>query len=212
MFKQPTPNNPIYAMPQLINLQQQQQQQHMDISHMLSPRAPASSAINHYQGFQFSLKSKQPYQDSKLNKFMSILHRNNRIDPNRKSFVVDRKTLESSSSVWKDTQTSLLTAYEQPPPPTTPRQQDHHQRASFVLPPPLIDTPMIESSSPKLSSWLPGLFHFKQPKVCSLECEARDEREAIGKVSQVLQEVYIHHKSYPLASLLTFMIISIWTE
>jgi hypothetical protein len=145
------PNAPTYAIPQ----------QHMNVNHMLSPRAPATH--------HFTRK------DSKLNKFMSILHRSNRIDP--------RKTLESSSSVWKD----MLNA--SPPPPTTPRQQDHHQRASFVLPPPLIDTPMIES--PKLSSWLPGLFHFKQPKVCSLECEARDEREAIGKVSQVLHEVSI---------------------
>ncbi|KAL9556857.1 hypothetical protein MBANPS3_001679 [Mucor bainieri] len=195
-----------YVMPQP---PPQQHQQHMNVNHMLSPRAPASSALNHHQ-FQYSRKNSSHHQpDSKLNRFMNMWQRNHRIDPNppsqqssmfkvsSKPMIFDRKAIESSSSVWRD---SIM--YEAPPPPSTPnqRQQHQHNRASFVstssratqqqqqqspLFPPQQTTVM---ESPKLSSWLPGLFHFKQPKVCSLECEARDEREAIGKISQVLEE------------------------
>ncbi|KAI9309320.1 kinase-like domain-containing protein [Cunninghamella echinulata] len=43
------------------------------------------------------------------------------------------------------------------------------------------------AESPRLS-WLPGLFHFKKPKVCSINCFAKDENEAIGKISQIIQE------------------------
>ncbi|KAI8388541.1 kinase-like domain-containing protein [Radiomyces spectabilis] len=44
-----------------------------------------------------------------------------------------------------------------------------------------------------LNSWLPGLFHFKQPKVCSIDCYAKDEREAVGKIAQVLEECMQGH-------------------
>ncbi|CAO3621890.1 unnamed protein product [Cunninghamella echinulata] len=43
------------------------------------------------------------------------------------------------------------------------------------------------AESPRLS-WLPGLFHFKKPKVCSINCFAKDESEAVGKISQIVQE------------------------
>lgn len=58
-----------------------------------------------------------------------------------------------------------------------------------------------QQGSPRLSSWLPGLFHFKQPKVCSIDCAARDEREAIGKIKQVLEEV----RRYPHTHRITMM-------
>lgn len=190
-----------YVMPHQPHQPQQQSQQHMDINHMLSPRAPASSALNHHQ-FQYSRKSSSHQQDSKLNRFMNMWQRNHRIDPNpptpqsqqssmfkisSKPIIFDRKAIESSSSVWRD---SVI--YESNNPPATPRQQQN--RASFVSnssrsPQPIQQQTTTVMESPKLSSWLPGLFHFKQPKVCSLECEARDEREAIGKISQVLKEV-----------------------
>ncbi|CEP19895.1 hypothetical protein [Parasitella parasitica] len=194
-----------YILPQ----QPQQPQQHMNINHMLSPRAPASSALNHHQ-FQFSRKNSSHQQDSKLNRFMNIWQRNHRIDPNSSSshqssmfkiaskpIIFDRKAIESSSSVWRD---SVMYESVNPPPPppqlsSTPnnRQQQYRNRASFAssLKSPHQPLPQISATvteSPRLSSWLPGLFHFKQPKVCSLECEARDEREAIGKISQVLEE------------------------
>ena len=178
-----------------------QQQQHMNINHMLSPRAPASSALTTHQ---FSRKNSfAPPQDSKFNKFMHMWQRNstNRVDPVTPNYrlsmpqppqplAFDRKAIESSSSVWRDpNQAPILT--------TTPKYDQvnmKQQRASFIKPqqpPSLPSADMSILSSPKLSSWLPGLFHFKQPKVCSLECEARDEREAIGKISQVLEEVSV---------------------
>jgi hypothetical protein len=184
--------------------QQSQPQQHMNINHMLSPRAPASSALNHHQ-FQYSRKNSSHQQDSKLNRFINMWQRNHRIDPNpptpqsqqssmfkisSKPMIFDRKAIESSSSVWRD---SVM--YESNNSPTTPRQQRKQNRASFVSNSSRSPQPFQQQQtttvmeSPKLSSWLPGLFHFKQPKVCSLECEARDEREAIGKISQVLEEV-----------------------
>ncbi|KAG2224244.1 hypothetical protein INT45_000275, partial [Circinella minor] len=60
---------------------------------------------------------------------------------------------------------------------SSPRSSQQQQRSSVA-----------STGSPRLSSWLPGLFHFKQPKVCSVDCNARDEREAIGKITQVLEE------------------------
>jgi hypothetical protein len=193
-------NTQYYAMPHPQHIQQ-----HTNINHMLSPRAPASSALNHQ--YQYAKKHQQPYQhppyqDSKLNRFMNMWQRNHRIDPNppsspaassnsfrlsmhtpqqqQKPFVFDRKAIESSSSVWKDPNVVPFVA----PPPASPSER---VSAAMRTPPTVTEPPVMES--PKLSSWLPGLFHFKQPKVCSLECEARDEREAIGKISQVLQEV-----------------------
>lgn len=193
-----------YVMPQPPP-QNQPPQQHMNINHMLSPRAPASSALNHHQ-FQYSRKNPSHQPDSKLNRFMNMWQRNHRIDPNppsqqssmfkvsSKPMIFDRKAIESSSSVWRD---SVM--YEAPQPPSTPNHRQQRNRASFVStssratqqqqPPLLPQQQTTVMESPKLSSWLPGLFHFKQPKVCSLECEARDEREAIGKISQVLEEV-----------------------
>ncbi|KAI9304553.1 hypothetical protein BJ944DRAFT_266669 [Cunninghamella echinulata] len=44
------------------------------------------------------------------------------------------------------------------------------------------------SESPKLSSWLPGLFHFKQPKVCQLDCIAASEHEALQRVSYIVEK------------------------
>jgi hypothetical protein len=201
-------NSQYYAMSN--HQHQHMQQQHTNINHMLSPRAPASSALNHQ--YQYAKKHQQPYQfppyqDSKLNRFMNMWQRNHRVDPNppsspastsnnfrlsmhtpqqqQKPFVFDRKAIELSSSVWRDTNVVSFVGQPQVPPPN----DLHQQRASVTMrtPPTVTEPPVMES--PKLSSWLPGLFHFKQPKVCSLECEARDEREAIGKISQVLQEV-----------------------
>lgn len=210
-------NNQCYATPH-----QQHMQQHTNINHMLSPRAPASNALNHQ--YQYAKKHQQPgqfppYQDSKLNRFMNMWQRNHRVDPNpplspvsnsnnfrlsmhtpqqqSKPFVFDRKAIESSSSVWRDPnivpfvgQSQVSPNEQQPqpqPPPPPPQQQQQRTSVAMRTPVTVTEPPVMES--PKLSSWLPGLFHFKQPKVCSLECEARDEREAIGKISQVLQEV-----------------------
>lgn len=176
--------NQYYAIPQYAP---PPPQQHMNINHMLSPRAPASSALNHLNTHQYSRKNSftPQQQDSKLNRFMHMWQRNhaNRVEPNNHRLsmpqpqppVFDRKAIESSSSVWKyPIQAPLLNS------PTYDRQRTSNLRTQ---PEPNM------LASPKLSSWLPGLFHFKQPKVCSLECEARDEREAIGKISQVLEEV-----------------------
>ncbi|KAI8049145.1 kinase-like domain-containing protein [Gilbertella persicaria] len=200
-----SPFNPYYNV---LSQPPPQPQQHMSVNHMLSPRTPASSVL-HQQNHHHSYKQQQhqylPQQDSKLNRFMNMWQRNHRVDPTpppsqhtfrlsmppspqQKSFCFDRKALESSSSVWKDpsVQTPLL-YHEQS---STPKQK----RSSFVMRSPQHQAPSRvphqepPMESPKLTSWLPGLFHFKQPKVCSLECEARDEREAIGKLSQVLQE------------------------
>lgn len=189
--------NPYYAIPQY-TAPPQQQQQHMNINHMLSPRAPASSALNHHNTHQYARKNsfapapppQQPQQDSKLNRFMHMWQRNhtNRVEPNNHRLsmpqqqpIFDRKAIEASSSVWRDpSQVPLLNS-----PIYDKQQRTSNLRAQ---PPPTVE-PNNTMSSPKLSSWLPGLFHFKQPKVCSLECEARDEREAIGKISQVLEEV-----------------------
>lgn len=192
---EPMNYNQYYAIPQYVPPQQPQQpQQHMNINHMLSPRAPASSALNHLNTHQYSGKPPStPQQDSKLNRFMHMWQRNhtNKVEPNQHRLsmpqpqapVFDRKALESSSSVWRDPiQAPVLN-----PPSTYDRQRTSNLRSQPEIP-----------TSPKLSSWLPGLFHFKQPKVCSLECEARDEREAIGKVSQVLEEV-----SYPFFIIIT---------
>jgi hypothetical protein len=176
--------------------QQYAQQQHMNINHMLSPRAPASSVLN-YQYARYSRSPKmsttQPltHQDSssnKLNRFMQNMwqRNNNKVDPVKLSQpMFDRKAIELSSSVWRD-QIPIINN-----PPTSNMLADPvaaRQRSSLLRhqqQQPIIEAP----ASPKLSSWLPGLFHFKQPKVCSLDCEARDEREAIGKISQVLEEV-----------------------
>lgn len=184
---------------------QQQQQQHMNINHMLSPRAPASSALNHLNTHQFSRKNSFT---PKLSRFMHMWQRNNtnRVDPVSPThnsnyrlnmpqppqpLVFDRKAIESSSSVWRDP--SHLPALSNTPPLVKYDQFNmKQQRESYLKPQELQLQPQLSEasilSSPKLSSWLPGLFHFKQPKVCSLECEARDEREAIGKISQVLEE------------------------
>lgn len=175
--------NQYYAIPQYAP---PPPQQHMNINHMLSPRAPASSALNHLNTHQYSRKTAStPQQDSKLNRFMHMWQRNhaNRVEPNNHRLsmpqpqapVFDRKALESSSSVWRDPNQAPVVN-----PPAYDRQRTPNLRSQPDM-----------LTSPKLSSWLPGLFHFKQPKVCSLECEARDEREAIGKVSQVLEEVSI---------------------
>ncbi|KAI8099714.1 uncharacterized protein BX664DRAFT_377459 [Halteromyces radiatus] len=51
---------------------------------------------------------------------------------------------------------------------------------------PLLKAPMFDS--PRLSSWLPALLHFKQPKVCTINCIAKDEKEAFGKIAQVIRE------------------------
>lgn len=207
-------------------------QQHMNINHMLSPRAPASSVLN----YQYARYSQNPssttsssnrmtppfmhhHQDTsthhtsytnsssgsqnKLNRFMqTIWHKSssNRVDPAVKLSqpMFDRRAIESSSSVWRD-QIPLLSHHQ---PSTNMFSSAASNDASSVTrqrnsllkqqPQPMMTMeapPVIVPISPRLSSWLPGLFHFKQPKVCSLECEARDEREAIGKISQVLQEV-----------------------
>ncbi|KAG1070654.1 hypothetical protein G6F42_026103 [Rhizopus arrhizus] len=177
-----------YVMPQPPP-QHQPPQQHMNINHMLSPRAPASSALNHHQ-FQYSRKNPSHQPDSKLNRFMNMWQRNHRIDPNppsqqssmfkvsSKPMIFDRKAIESSSSVWRD---SVM--YEAPQPPSTPNHRQQRNRASFVSissratqqqqPPLLPQQQTTVMESPKLSSWLPGLFHFKQPKVCLLECAGR---------------------------------------
>ncbi|KAI8337593.1 hypothetical protein BC941DRAFT_39307 [Chlamydoabsidia padenii] len=42
--------------------------------------------------------------------------------------------------------------------------------------------------SPKLSSWLPGLSHFKRPKIYTIRCLAKDDKEAFGKLAQVIRE------------------------
>jgi hypothetical protein len=116
--------------------------------------------------------------------------------------MFDRKAAESNSLVWNDpAQVTLLS----PPPvfdmPPSPSARQAH-RYSFNPPSHAKPTALhIHNSNAKRSSWLPGLFHFKQPKVCSIECEARDEREAIGKLSQVLQEV---KRKYNIASKLFF--------
>ncbi|CAO3598001.1 unnamed protein product [Absidia cylindrospora] len=51
---------------------------------------------------------------------------------------------------------------------------------------PHMKAPTIDS--PKLSSWLPGLSHFKRPKICTINCSAKDDKEAFGKVAQVIRE------------------------
>ncbi|KAG2229922.1 hypothetical protein INT48_008303 [Thamnidium elegans] len=188
--------NPYYAIPQY-TAPPQQPQQHMNVNHMLSPRAPASSALNNHNTHQYARKGsfapvpppQQQQQDSKLNRFMHMWQRNhtNRVEPNNHRLslpqqqpIFDRKAIEASSSVWRDpSQVPLLNS-----PIYDKQQRTSNLRAQ---PPPTME-PNNTISSPKLSSWLPGLFHFKQPKVCSLECEARDEREAIGKISQVIEE------------------------
>ncbi|CAO3647242.1 unnamed protein product [Cunninghamella blakesleeana] len=43
------------------------------------------------------------------------------------------------------------------------------------------------SESPRLS-WLPSLFHFKKPKICSINCFAKDQKEALRKISHIVQE------------------------
>lgn len=146
-------------------------QQHMNINHILSPRA-----IHH--------RREEPIdQDSKLSRMMQLWPKN-KVDPSSpvlraSRYLFDRKAVESSSLVWNDPVT-LPPVLDGPP---SPSRQAH--RYSF-------NPPSLTKTSPhnhtKRTSWLPGLFHFKQPKVCSIECEARDEREAIGKLSQVLQE------------------------
>ncbi|CAO3685918.1 unnamed protein product [Rhizopus stolonifer] len=40
----------------------------------------------------------------------------------------------------------------------------------------------------KRSSWIPSLFHLKPSKVCTMECEAKDEKEVIGKLSKILHK------------------------
>jgi hypothetical protein len=170
---------------------------HTSINHMLSPRAPASSAL-HHQNYtnQYLQKQQSLYrsnnQDSKLNKIFNMWQRNHRVDPMKKPFMFDRKTLESSSSLWKDNQLPVLSPISNKRdskssihhhPQVVPSSSNHFSPHAL----PKAEQPL--GGSPKLTSWLPGLFHFKQPKVCSLECEARDEREAMGKVAQAVEEV-----------------------
>lgn len=163
----------------------------MNINHILSPRA-----IHH--------RREEPIdQDSKLSRMMQLWPKN-KVDPSSpvlraSRYLFDRKAVESSSLVWNDPVT-LPPVLDGPP---SPSRQAH--RYSF-------NPPSLTKTSPhnhtKRTSWLPGLFHFKQPKVCSIECEARDEREAIGKLSQVLQEV--KKKKHILCVFVSYFVYSVW--
>ncbi|KAI9487825.1 MAG: kinase-like domain-containing protein [Benjaminiella poitrasii] len=210
-------NNQQFALPppQVLNTAYDTQP-HVYTNQLLSPKVSSSHQQGYQPTIKTPLQQqqrKQPYQfpsfqqqDSKLNKFMNIWQRNHRVDPNipfqngahpfrfslpqqPRQSPFDRKTAESSSSIWKEntTRNSLVLPHpsnydQQQTPLLSAAGQSYNQKYS----PSVIEPPLVES--PKLTSWLPGLFHFKQPKVCSLECEARDEREAIGKISQVLKE------------------------
>ncbi|CEG67504.1 Putative CAMK/CAMKL protein kinase [Rhizopus microsporus] len=166
-----------------------QLQQHMNnISHMLSPRVPS-----HHR------RHNNDPEDSQMSRMMHLWQRN-KVDPasplQRHQYVFDRTAIESSSLVWKDPSQAapfLSPAFDVTP-TSSPTTHRHAHRYSFnppchyVKPQQHTSPTVATSNNSKRTSWLPGLFHFKQPKVCSLECEARDEREAIGKLSQVLRE------------------------
>lgn len=158
---------------------------------MLSPRVPS-----HHR------RHNNDPEDSQMSRMMHLWQRN-KVDPasplQRHQYVFDRTAIESSSLVWKDPSQAapfLSPAFDVTP-TSSPTTHRHAHRYSFnppchyVKPQQHTNPTVATSNNSKRTSWLPGLFHFKQPKVCSLECEARDEREAIGKLSQVLREVTI---------------------
>ncbi|CAO3596500.1 unnamed protein product [Absidia cylindrospora] len=49
-------------------------------------------------------------------------------------------------------------------------------------------TPSVSDDNTQHSSWLPGLFYYKEPKVCTLDCVALRESEALQKTAHILEK------------------------
>lgn len=133
-------------------------------------------------------------EPSKLNRIMHLWQRN-KVEP------VTAATNMKAPNKGSHRLSMPAPIVQHPPPQHSPFQHRHDitttGRPTLATPPMLTSTSRVstprQQGSPRLSSWLPGLFHFKQPKVCSIDCAARDEREAIGKIKQVLEEVNMQY-------------------
>ncbi|KAG1452138.1 hypothetical protein G6F56_007898 [Rhizopus delemar] len=67
-------------------------------------------------------------------------------------------------------------------------QSSRKMRQNKVDPNPPLPSSHMTVRHLKRSSWIPSLFHLKQSKVCTMECEAKDEKEVIGKLSKILHK------------------------
>ncbi|KAI9317473.1 kinase-like domain-containing protein [Dichotomocladium elegans] len=181
---------------------QQPQHQFHHISHMLSPRTPTHQSVFHplynvQQQPGLPSPSSPPlasldqqYASVPKNESCGraphpLWHRPNRIDPetqHQHPFKALGNQQQYLPFVFHDTssipESSTARRVTQPPPSALqpqpqPQPQPQSQRTG--------------SSTPRLASWLPGLFHFKQPKVCSIDCLARDEQDAVAKVARVVE-------------------------
>lgn len=134
---------------------------------------------------------------SKFNRLIHLWQRN-RVEPTAKAHKASHRlsmpTPQTQLEFDRMQRSSVISpvpaaavAPEQPSHPPAPPHSPFLRHQSALLSPSL--SRPAATGSPRLSSWLPGLFHFKQPKVCSIDCIARDEHEAVGKITQVLEEV-----------------------
>ncbi|KAG1051209.1 hypothetical protein G6F43_006565 [Rhizopus delemar] len=183
-----------------------QSQQHMSASHILPPKIVSTDHHNcNDDAFSSTTAERDHPITTKLHpqivsKLTKILHLQpkNKINPGkitascptspaRQIPMLHQKTTEQKTSFgWNDSAQAALI-------PLLPNFDSLATRETYLY--------QFSSSNrkklmtyrtginhSKWSSWLPNLFHFKQPKTYSLEYEANDEKEAIEKLSNILEK------------------------
>lgn len=215
----PPPPQPQYLYPMY---PQHHPEQHLNVAHMLSPRAPATRVFHahcqqpaiiasvpchhhHYGGGSGSLNvypepcssmlqptasNQQP--PSKLNRLVHLWQRN-RVEPSAKSPKASHRLSMPTPQTQLEYDRTMRPAVAQEDEEEINSSRNSacnagyccpgHNRGGYysVVPSPAAatcysprrpgsswsssTTSRPSSSSPRLSSWLPGLFHFKQPKV-----------------------------------------------
>jgi hypothetical protein len=176
-------------------------QQHLGVEHMISPRTPqaniftmGSSSVESEKKFSdpcsISSSGVSNYSEDhrRFSRSIRLLQRN-KVDPVKSSIVFQRFSMPASQTRTDDTiktfhstpfninekqsKTHIGTLINNEPTAVhihgilaRTSSNDHNSASGSMSP---------YMTSPRLSSWIPGLFYFKQPKVIKLAAEVHCE-------------------------------------
>ncbi|KAG0746192.1 hypothetical protein G6F26_001921 [Rhizopus arrhizus] len=182
-----------------------QSQQHMSASHILSPKIVSIDHHNCNDDVFSSTAERDHPITAKLHpqiasKLTKILHLQpkNKVNPGkitascptspaRQIPMLRQKTTKQKTSFrWNDSAQAALIPLLPNFDSLATRETYLYQLSSSKRKKLMTYRTNINHS--KWSSWLPNLFHFKQPKMYSLEYEANNEKEAIENLSNILEK------------------------